>query len=121
MKWTLVALCVCACLGFLCVLASAQTPATQDVRLECSEAGTPPLLKSMAARNAIVDVINKLFRCMEKTAASMYRVVMSIVRDVTGCVAKFPTDFFKCLAKLNVPQKISDIINALMETVNCVS
>lgn len=93
----------------------------QDVRLECSDAGTPAVLKTVAARQMIVDIITKLFRCMEKTVTGTYRIIMSVVKDATNCMSKFPSGFFRCLAGLNVPSKISEIINAVLETINCVS
>lgn len=93
----------------------------EDVHLECSDAGTPQLIKSATARGAVESMVTKLFKCLEKTATGTYKVLVNIVKDVTSCVSKLPTDFFKCLAKLDVPQKVAEIINSLMDTVKCIS
>ncbi|XP_026292579.1 uncharacterized protein LOC113216957 [Frankliniella occidentalis] len=107
----------CACAVILCSVAFA----AEEASLECSEAGTPHWLKSSTARQTIVDLINKLFKCAEKSIGKYAKIGATLVADVTSCVSKFPNDFFKCLAKLDVPQKISEIMNEFLATIKCIT
>lgn len=101
-----------------CLCFQAQT--TPEPRVESSLASTPSHRQSHAARDLIADLISKMLQCLEKTFLSIAKAVTLIVQDVATCINKSAPDFFKCLLKTDMPKRVTETINALVETSQCI-
>lgn len=93
---------------------------TAEPRVECTGSVTHRLLRTPAVRTLVADFVAKLLQCLENNFTTIAKNLALIVNDMYSCFAKAPQDFFKCMNKAEMPRKLTEIINSVMDTANCV-
>lgn len=86
------------------------------MRSDCPESSVISLLGK--SRELILDMTNKLLKCLEKTFNSISKLVQEMVSDLSSCFRK-PSDFIKCVSRTDLPKKMQDMVNALSDTAHC--